>query len=352
MTNTHPHQSPTATYGLRRFSAALGPRGGATLGPAPLRPRSRLLSLPLLPSLPFFPHLRLPSLSLPLLSLPLRLPRLSLPLSRPLSLPLSLLSLSLLLPISPSLASNAVTPPTDEVRFDQRLDNQVPLDVEFRDETGAVVRLEDLIGERPVLLSLVYYECPMLCTLVLNGKVEAMGRIPYKVGQEYDAITLSFDPSETHVLAARKKDAYTGVLDQEKAADGWHFLVGEKEQIDQICDAVGFSYKYVEETGEYAHRSGIVLLTPGGKVSRYFPGIEYEPRDLRLGLVEASAGKIGTLSDRLSLLCFHYDPAVGTYGFVIMNVLRLACFATVGVLAVALAVFLRREHRRPAPAAT
>ncbi len=262
--------------------------------------------------------------------------------------PLNILVLSAVLGCGTAVfAASEVEPPTEEVRFDQRLNSQVPLDAVFRDETGKKVALKDLMNDRPVLLSLVYYECPMLCTLVLNGMVDAIKDVPYVIGDDYDIITISFNPEETHVMAERKKGAYLEMLGDESCAPGWRFLVGEKDQIDRVCESVGFSYKYVEETGEYAHRSGILILTPEGKVSRYFPGIEYPARDVRLGLVEASERKIGTLSDRLSLLCYHYDPAVGTYGFFIMNLIRFGCFLTVAVLFGGMAVMFRREHRSP-----
>jgi protein SCO1/2 len=264
--------------------------------------------------------------------------------------PLTILVTSSLLAGS-VLSPGQVPPPTEEIRFDQRLNEQVPMDLVFRNEQGQKVRLGDLVGDKPVVLSLVYYECPMLCTLVLNGMVEAFRAIPYRIGPDFDVVTVSFDAEETHVLAEKKKALYLEALDQDGAERGWHFLVGEEASIDQLCRTVGFSFAYDEKTGEFAHRSGILVLTPEGKISRYFPGIQYERRDLRFGLVEASAGKIGTIADRIALLCYHYDPTVGAYGFVIMNLLRIACFTTVGVLFAYMAVAIRRERSKTVVAA-
>lgn len=234
----------------------------------------------------------------------------------------------------------------EEIPFEQRLDAQVPLDLAFRDAEGRNVTLSEYFGDKPVVLSLVYYECPMLCTLVLNGLVTGLKDIPFSIGRDFEAVTVSFDHEETHVLAAAKRDAYLEIYDRPGAADGWHFLVGEKASVDALCGAVGFGYQYDPKTDEYAHRSGIYLLTPEGRVSRVFPGIEYAPRDLRLGLVEASDNRIGTVVDRLALLCYHYDPKEGAYSFFVMNIIRTGCILTVGALAAALIVFIRRERRK------
>jgi protein SCO1/2 len=234
----------------------------------------------------------------------------------------------------------------EAIPFEQRLDAQVPLDLVFRDAEGQKVTLSDYFGEKPVVLSLVYYECPMLCTLVLNGMVTGFKDIPYTVGRDFEVVTVSFDHEETHVLAAAKKTAYVADYGRPGAAEGWHFLVGDKTSVDALCDAVGFGYQYDPNTDEYGHRSGIYLLTPKGRVSRVFPGIEYAPRDLRLGLVEASDNRIGTVVDKLALLCYHYDPKEGAYSFFVMNIVRIGCFLTVGALAAALFVFIRRERRK------
>lgn len=232
-----------------------------------------------------------------------------------------------------------------EVSFEQRLDNQVPLDLPFRDARGQSVVLGDYFGDQPVVLCLVYYECPMLCTLVLNGLVDCLNELPFEIGEEFQVVTLSFDHEETHVLAAAKKAAYLDLYECGDATDGWHFLVGEEEPVRQLADAVGFSFKYIPEQDEYSHRSGIVLLTPGGRVSRYFPGVLYEPQNVKFGLIEASENKIGSVVDKLFLLCYHYDPTVGTYGLLIHRVINLACTATVIALGAVVAVFVMKERK-------
>lgn len=256
----------------------------------------------------------------------------------------------------PTVLAQDVTPlrasEYEEMTFQQKLNAQVPLDLTFRDETGRRVRLNDYFGEKPVLLSLVYYECPMLCTLILNGMVDALNRIPFNIGNDFNVVTVSFDHEETHVLAAAKKRAYLEQYQKEGGEQGWHFLVSEKEPISRLAEAVGFQYKYDPATDEYSHRSGIILLTPDGKVSRYFPGAQYEPTDIRLGLVEASQHKIGSFVDKLFLLCYHYDPTVGKYGIVITRIINIGCGITILVLGLALFVMLRRERavRRPVEA--
>ncbi len=247
--------------------------------------------------------------------------------------------------LQPIQAQAVQAPKPDEVRFDQRLDSLVPLDLRFRDETGRRIQLQDLVDDKPVLLALVYYECPMLCTLVLNGMVDAMGEIPFTPGKEYTAITVSFNHEETHVLAAAKKASYLAELGRDGAEKGWHFLVGDEEPIAKLCHAVGFGFEYVPETGEFAHKSGIIILTPEGRVSRYFPGIEYDPTGLRLGLVEASENRIGSIVDRLFLLCYHYDPLTGQYGLLINRVVNTACAITLFLVLGSLAYFFRQERR-------
>jgi len=217
----------------------------------------------------------------------------------------------------------------DQIGIDQRLDEQVPLDIPFLDERGNEVRLSDYFGQRPVVLALVYYECPMLCTEVLNGLLRSLRALSFTAGQEFEVLTVSFDPEETPVLALTKKRMYLERYNRPGAADGWHFLTGSEESIRQLTEAVGFRYVYVSARDQFAHASGIMVLTPEGKISRYFYGVEYPTRDLRLGLVEAAANRIGTAVDQVLLLCFHYDPTTGKYGFVIMNAIRFAAFATV-----------------------
>ena len=209
------------------------------------------------------------------------------------------------------------------VGLDQRLNEQVPLDIQFRDETGRVVQLGEYFGDKPAVLALVYYECPMLCNQVLNGLVGSLKGMSLNVGKEFEVITVSFDPRETPQLAASKKDSYIKRYGRAGAADGWHFLTGDEDSIKRLTEAVGFRYAWDTRTNQFAHASGIMVVTPEGRLAKYFYGIEYAPRDVRLGLVEASQNKIGTVADRILMFCYHYDPATGKYGAVVMNFLKL-----------------------------
>jgi protein SCO1/2 len=247
----------------------------------------------------------------------------------------------------PARVSSAELPKALEgVGIDQHLDEQLPLDAAFVDEHGAPVTVGDYFGEKPVVLALVYYECPMLCTLELNGLLRALRALPLEPGKDFEIVTVSFDAGETPELAAKKKQEYTGQYGREGGEAAWHFLSGSQESIDSLTRAVGFRYKYDEKTDLFRHASAIMVLTPEGRLSKYFYGIEYSARDLRLGLVEASAGNIGTAVDEILLYCFHYDPETGKYGVVVMNVLRLGGVATVVLLAGFIAVMLRRDRRR------
>lgn len=219
-----------------------------------------------------------------------------------------------------------------EVGLDQKLDQQLPLDLVFRDESGQEVQLGKYFGQKPVILALVYYDCPMLCTQILNGMVTSFRVLPFQVGKEFDVVTVSFDPRETSELAATKKKVYVNYLPEKMragATNGWHFLTGDQASIAKLTDAVGFRYRYDEATKQFAHASGIMVATPHGKLSRYFYGIEYAPRDLRLGLIESSANKIGSPADQLLLYCYHYDPATGKYGAAVMKIMRIAGVITV-----------------------
>lgn len=232
-----------------------------------------------------------------------------------------------------------------DVGIDQKLGQQLPLDLVFKDENGQDVRLAQFFGKRPVVLSLVYYSCPMLCTQVLNGMTESFRVLGFTQGEDYNVVTVSFDPRETPALAAAKKKIYVDYLPAEKRAGaiaGWHFLTGDETNIRALSEAVGFRYHWDEATTQFAHASGIMVLTPEGKLAQYYYGIEYPARDLRLGLVEASAHKIGTPVDQLLLYCFHYDPATGRYGAVVMNIIRLGGIAT--VLAIVGMLFLLRRR--------
>lgn len=262
----------------------------------------------------------------------------------------SLLSgaLTLLALSSGHAQQNAADPPQilREVRIDQRLDHQLPLQLTFRDETGQTVRLGDFFKDKPVILSLVYYKCPMLCTLVLNGQLRAFRSLAFNVGEHHQVVTVSIDPRETPALAASKKAEYLAKYKRPGAAGGWHFLTGDEDSIRQLADAVGFHYVYDAPTKQYAHAAGIMIATPGGKLSRYFYGIEYSGRDLRLGLIEAAENRIGTLADQILLFCYHYDPLTGKYGLAIMGALRAAGTLTAVGLATLIVVLLRRERKR------
>ena len=233
-----------------------------------------------------------------------------------------------------------------DVGIDQKLGTRIPLDLPFKDEQGRTVRLGDYFGKRPVILTLVYYECPMLCTQVLNGLTSTLGVLKFNVGQEFDIVTVSFNPKETPDLAQAKKASYLERYKREGAGNGWHFLTGTQHSIESLTGRVGFRYAYNASVDQYAHASGIMVLTPDGELSRYFFGIDYAPRDLQLALIEASDRKIGSLVDRLPLFCFHYDPAKARYTFAIMRVVRGAGIATVLAI-VAGIIVLRRRERRP-----
>lgn len=234
----------------------------------------------------------------------------------------------------------------NDVGIDQKLNEQLPLDLVFKNEKGESVKLGDYFGKKPVVLSLVYYQCPMLCNQVLNGMVTAFRVMAFKPGEEFEVVTVSFDPRETAALATAKKNTYVNYLPEAKRAKadaGWHFLTGDEASIKRLTDTVGFRYHFDEATNQFAHASAIFVTTPEGKLARYFYGIEYAPRDLRLGLIEAADNKIGSPADQLLLYCFHYDPATGKYGAAVMNVMRAGGIVMVLVMAAMFLVFRRRE---------
>jgi protein SCO1/2 len=234
-----------------------------------------------------------------------------------------------------------------KVGVDQKLNAQIPLDMPFKDETGRTITLRDYFGKKPVVLTLVYYECPMLCTQVLNGAVAAMKILNFTIGDEYDVVTVSFNPKETPALAQSKKTAYLAKYGRPPAETGWHFLTGDQTSISELASAVGFRYTYDPTTEQYVHASAIMVLTPQGRVSKYFYGIDYPPKDLRLGLIEASNGRIGSPVDQLLLYCYHYDPHTGRYSMVVMNVLRVAGAGTVVLIVGFIAVMWSRDRRTP-----
>ncbi len=231
-----------------------------------------------------------------------------------------------------------------EVGIDQKLGQQVPLDLAFREETGRTVQLSQYFGHKPVILSLVYFNCPMLCTQVLNGQEAAMKGLPMDAGNQFEAVTVSIDPSDRPVLASVKKQMYLGMYGRADAAQGWHFLTGDEAQIKQLANAVGFRYAYDPDSKQFAHASVIMVLTPDGKISKYFYGIQYSPRDLRLGLVEASAQKIGTPVDSILLFCYHYDPHTGKYGLLISRLIQAGGLLTVLAIGIMMLIFFRRER--------
>jgi protein SCO1/2 len=245
-------------------------------------------------------------------------------------------------------AEENLPPVLREVGFDQRLGEPVPLDLAFRDEQGRSVRLGDYFGEKPVVLALVYYECPMLCTLTLNGLVSALDVLAFDAGQEFEVVTLSFEPKETPEMAAAKKATYLERYERPGAEQGWHFLTGDADAVGGLTEAVGFRYAWDEVTGQYAHPSGIVVLTPDGRIARYLYGIEYAPKDLRLALIEASEGRIGSPVDQVVLFCYRYDPETGKYGAAVMRIVRAAGALTLAAMATFWIVMWRRE-RAPTP---
>jgi len=232
-----------------------------------------------------------------------------------------------------------------DIGIDQHLDEQIPLELAFKDEFGQTVHLKDYFGEKPVILSLVYYDCPMLCTMILNGLLASLNPMNIDIGKDFDVVTVSFNPAEGPELAMRKKVSYVEQYDRSGAKNGWHFLTGDAASIKALTEAVGFRYRYDEEHKQFVHASGIMVLTPEGKLAKYFYGIEYPSRDLKLGLIEASKSKIGSFSDQILLYCYHYDPTTGKYGLVIMNVLRVLGTLTIVLLGGFMFIMLRKDHR-------
>jgi len=228
--------------------------------------------------------------------------------------------------------------------IDQKLNSSIPLDLKFRDEHGRSVELAQFFGSKPVILSLVYYSCPMLCTQVLNGLDRSLRLIPMDIGSDFNVVTVSIDPSDRPILAEAKQELYAGIYGRPGAAQGWHFLTGDEPQIKQLADSVGFRYAYDPDSKQFAHPAAIMLLTPEGKISRYFYGITYPARDLRLGLVEASAGKISSPVDSILLFCYHYDPHTGRYGLLISRVLQLLGVLTVLIGGIFMIFLFRGEH--------
>lgn len=253
-------------------------------------------------------------------------------------------------PPVPAGERSGADPILQQVDFEQRLGTQLPLDLAFRDDTGKPVRLGEYFGEKPVILTLSYYECPMLCTLVLNGLTSALRALRFDLGKEFVAINVSFNPRETPELAGAKKATYLKEYRRPGAEAGWHFLTGDEDAIQRLTAAVGFRYAWDERHQQYAHAAGLVVLTPDGRIARYLYGVEFSPRDLRFALVEAAEGKIGSPVDKLLLYCFHYDPATGRYSAIALSSIRIGGVLTVAALVGFIVVMLRRERRGAAAA--
>jgi protein SCO1/2 len=257
-----------------------------------------------------------------------------------------MVAVSVLLSVSAAgRAEDSLPPSLRGVGFDQRLNQQVPMDVTFADENGRSIRLGDNFHDKPVILVLAYYRCPMLCTEVLNGLVRALLDVPFDAGKEFDVVVVSFDAREQPELAAAKKRTYVERYARDGAEVGWHFLTGTEPSIRRLTDAVGFRYRYDARNDQFAHSSGIMMLTPQGRIARYFYDVRFSPRDLRLGLVEASANRIGSPIDQVLLYCFHYDPEEGRYGPLIMNLVRAGGVFTVAAIVI-LFLLMRRAERR------
>ncbi len=244
--------------------------------------------------------------------------------------------------------SNGIPKTLQNVGIDQKLNAQLPLDAKFTDSSGKEVKLGDYFGkERPVILALVYYECPMLCNEVLNGLTGSLKGIAFDAGQEFDVVAISFDAREHEKpgLAKNKKEGYLERYNRPETKDGWHFLTGNQSEIDKVTKAVGFNYTFDERTNQFAHAGGVMVVTPEGKLSRYHYGIDYAPKDLKFSIMESSENRIGNPAEQLYLYCFHYDPSTGKYGFAILNVMRLMAVATLLGLGTMFFVFWRRNKR-------
>ena len=256
-------------------------------------------------------------------------------------------SLCILLVAATAYADNSATPPRlpGEVSIKQKLNAQLPLDLMFRDETGNVVRLRQFFRGKPVLLNFMYYRCPMLCSMVMEGVSSALTELKFDVGKEFDVITVSIDPRDMPPQAMAKKDIYTKRYGRLGAAGGWHFLTGNESAVHALTNAVGLHYAYDPEHDQFAHGTVLIVATADAHIARYLYGFEYKARDLRLALVEASANKIGAATDQLLLLCYHYDPATGKYSRSAMNFVRAGGIATIISLAGFIFIMLRKERR-------
>ena len=243
------------------------------------------------------------------------------------------------------MAASSIPAALREIGFDQHIGAFVPLDTAFRDESGTTVRLGDYFGSRPVVMVFAYYDCPMLCTQVVSGLTSALRTMSLEPGKDFEIVTVSFDPRDTPRTAAEKKAVFVGRYRRDGANAAWHFLSGDQASIDRLTKAAGFRYTWDAPTGQFAHPTGVIVLTPDGRLAKYLFGIEYGPRDLRFAIVEASNGRVGSAVDALLLYCYHYDPMTGRYGLVVMRMMRIAGAATVLALGTFIFVMVRREKR-------
>jgi protein SCO1 len=256
--------------------------------------------------------------------------------------------------LAQSMSKGMMSPPAsvrppylENVGIEQHLDAQIPADLSFIDDAGRPVKLGDYFGKKPLILNLVYYNCTMLCGEALTGLTGAMKMIKFDVGNEFDVVTVSFNPKETPEVAAAKKADYLRRYGRPGAASGWHFLTGPADSINALTKAVGFQYQYDAARNQYAHATAIMVLTPQGRISRYFYGVDFPPKDLRMGLVEASQNKIGNLTDQVLLYCYHYDPATGKYGAIVSNMLKLGAGFIILLLGGGILLLLRLEKIAP-----
>jgi len=237
--------------------------------------------------------------------------------------------------------ANMRPPGLEQVGITQKLDAQLPLDLTFRDETGKSVRLKEYFGKKPVILNFAYYTCPMLCGELLKGLTTSLKGLKFELGNEFDVVTVSIDPHDTPETATEKKAEYLQRYGHPERAAGWHFLTGPQESITALTKAAGFGYQYNQQTMQFAHATAIMMVTPQGKLAQYFYGVDFAPKDLRLGIVQASNEKIGNLVDQVLLYCYHYDPATGKYGAIVARVLKLCGLVTVIGLGLMLVVLVR-----------
>jgi len=247
--------------------------------------------------------------------------------------------------------ANVRPPGLTDVGIEQRLNEQVPADLSFQDESGKPVKLGDYFGHRPMILNLVYYKCPMLCGEVLSGLTSALKPMTLNPGKDFEALTVSFDPRETPQDATASKAEYLRRYKRSGAENGWHFLTGSQESVNALTKAVGFQYHYDPKVGQFAHSTAIMVLTPEGKIAQYYYGVEFSPKDLRLALVQASQNKVGTVVDQLLLYCYHYDPSVGKYSMMVTRVVQIAAFATMVLLGGFIFIMVRREPISSVPGA-